>query len=441
MNDTIITVENLSKRYRLGVIGATTLRDSFQRTWHRLRGRNWRHHMEEVGAENRTGANEGNEELPEEIWALKDVSFEVKRGEVLGVIGLNGAGKSTLLKLLSRITEPTYGRAVLRGRVGSLLEVGTGFHPELTGRENTYLNGAILGMNRAEIRSRFDEIVDFSGVEKFIDTPVKRYSSGMTVRLAFSVAAHLNPEILLVDEVLAVGDTAFQNKCLGKMRSVAKAGRTVLLVSHNMPAIRTFSERCILLDSGAIAEDGSPSHVVSTYLDRNIVESAIITEEMILSRQEGEIQRHRPTIRLKEIRMMDKNGLPKNEFRSDESVTILITQECVIDIYDLRVILELVDEEGTTVLRTQNMDEPKVVDVNNYKAGIYEWNCELPANIFGERPLFMTVHLVNPKNEHIILHRVMPLRVSFIGYNNVLYGKGAQAWMRPQYRWQMKACS
>ncbi len=207
----------------------------------------------------------GQPPSPEFLWALKDVSFEVKRGEVVGIIGRNGAGKSTLLKILSRITEPTEGYAEIHGRVGSLLEVGTGFHPELTGRENIYLNGAILGMKKTEIEGNFDEIVAFAEVEQFIDTPVKHYSSGMYVRLAFAVAAHLEPEILLVDEVLAVGDLAFQKKCLGKMSDVAKCGRTVLLVSHQMNSIRKLCERCIWLDSGRIQAADSTVKVISAY--------------------------------------------------------------------------------------------------------------------------------------------------------------------------------
>jgi lipopolysaccharide transport system ATP-binding protein len=200
------------------------------------------------------------------MWALKDVSFTVKEGEVLGIIGRNGAGKSTLLKLLTRITEPTSGRALVYGRVASLLEVGTGFHPELTGRENIYLNGAVLGMKRAEVAHKFDEIVAFSEVEQFLDTPVKRYSSGMYVRLAFAVAAHLDPEILLVDEVLAVGDAAFQKKCLGKMSEVAQSGRTVLFVSHNMAAIRKLCTRAVLLDAGSVFSEGDPGRTVDDYL-------------------------------------------------------------------------------------------------------------------------------------------------------------------------------
>lgn len=203
----------------------------------------------------------------EDFWALKDVSFEVKRGEVVGIIGRNGAGKSTLLKILSRITEPTSGRITLRGRIASLLEVGTGFHPELTGRENIFLNGAILGMKKNEIKAKFDEIVNFAEVEKFLDTPVKHYSSGMYVRLAFAVAAHLEPEILVVDEVLAVGDAEFQKKCLGKMQDVANGGRTVLFVSHNLTAVRQLTTRCFLLDKGLLAHEGSPEAVIDHYLE------------------------------------------------------------------------------------------------------------------------------------------------------------------------------
>ncbi|MBI3951593.1 MAG: ABC transporter ATP-binding protein, partial [Acidobacteria bacterium] len=209
------------------------------------------------------------------IWALRDVSFEIKQGEVVGIIGRNGAGKSTLLKILSRITEPTEGYAEIHGRVGSLLEVGTGFHPELTGRENIYLNGAILGMKRTEIERKFDEIVAFAEVEKFIDTPVKHYSSGMYLRLAFAVAAHLEPEILLVDEVLAVGDAAFQKKCLGKMEDIGAQGRTVLFVSHNMPAVSRLCRRAILLDEGSVLRDGASHQVISAYLASGLGTTAV----------------------------------------------------------------------------------------------------------------------------------------------------------------------
>src|SRR5215469_5191890 len=264
MSDKAIVVENLSKSYLLGhrssadasykyvalrdVVGRE-LRNIGRKAADLIRGRQ---------------IIQGDE--IEEFWALKDISFEVEQGEVLGIIGRNGAGKSTLLKILSRITEPTRGRALLRGRVASLLEVGTGFHPELTGRENIDLNGAILGMRRAEIRRKFDEIVAFAQVEKFLDMPVKRYSSGMYVRLAFAVAAHLEPDILVVDEVLAVGDIAFQRKCLGKMGEVAGEGRTVLFVSHSMPAIKSLCSRALLLEGGKLVIDSDPDTAIAAYL-------------------------------------------------------------------------------------------------------------------------------------------------------------------------------
>jgi lipopolysaccharide transport system ATP-binding protein len=257
MTDLAIRVSNLSKLYRIGENDThRTLRDVLANSVERpvRAARSW------LKRENRSQTAENT------IWALKDVSFDVKRGEAVGIIGRNGAGKSTLLKILSRITEPTEGRVEGYGRVGSLLEVGTGFHPELTGRENIYLNGAILGMTRSEINRKFDEIVAFSEIEKFLDTPVKRYSSGMYVRLAFAVAAHLEPEILIVDEVLAVGDAEFQKKCLGKMGNVAQGGRTVLFVSHNMDAIQQLCPRCILLEKGQLIAQGDSAGTIANYL-------------------------------------------------------------------------------------------------------------------------------------------------------------------------------
>ena len=249
----VITAESLSKRYRIGEMQGTygTLRDSLVAAARRFaRGDHHQHY--------------------EEIWALRDVSFELAEGEVLGVIGRNGAGKSTLLKILTRITTPTSGRAEIRGRVGSLLEVGTGFHPELTGRENVYLNGSVLGMKRREIVAKFPAIVEFAGVEQFIDTPVKRYSSGMSVRLAFAVAAHLEPEVLLVDEVLAVGDAEFQRRCLGRMEDLSESGRTVIFVSHQMQAVAQLCDRVLWLDKGEIVKDGRGADVVASYLQSGI---------------------------------------------------------------------------------------------------------------------------------------------------------------------------
>ena len=257
--DTVIQVENVSKKYLVG--HETARRDSFREAIVR-HAVNFRRKAIDMAR----GHQIVQGDMVEEFWALKNVSFVVKRGEVLGVIGRNGAGKTTLLKILSRITEPTEGRVRIKGRVASLLEVGTGFHPELSGRENIFLNGAILGMSRREIKAKFDEIVDFAEVERFLDTPVKRYSSGMYVRLAFAVAAHLEPEILIIDEVLAVGDVAFQKKCLGKMRDVAEAGRTIIFVSHNLPAVIDLTTRTMLIERGGLRASGPSRDIVSEFL-------------------------------------------------------------------------------------------------------------------------------------------------------------------------------
>jgi lipopolysaccharide transport system ATP-binding protein len=299
----IIEVENLSKRYRLGQFNAQTMRDEIEQLFARFRKR---------GA-TRAGKLAGESS---EFWALKDISFSLQRGEVLGIIGRNGAGKSTLLKILSRITEPTSGIAYIRGRVASLLEVGTGFHPELTGRENIYLNGAILGMTRAEIRRRFDEIVDFSGVDKFIDTPVKRYSSGMYVRLAFAVAAHLEPEILIVDEVLAVGDIEFQKKCLGKISQVATGGRTVLFVSHNMTAIQALCERSILLRNGQLASIGATADVIDLYLSSSLGGRAA-QSDLVRLRRKGAGK-----VRFRSIAFFDQNGRITTSAKTGEELNI-----------------------------------------------------------------------------------------------------------------------
>jgi lipopolysaccharide transport system ATP-binding protein len=258
-SEVVISCQNISKQYRLGVLGTSTIAQDLNRWWAKMRG------MEDpfikVGTENKLDTVSGDF-----VWALRDIDMEVRRGEVLGIIGKNGAGKSTLLKLFSRVTTPTTGQIKIKGRVASLLEVGTGFHPELTGRENVFLNGAILGMSKSEIRKKFDEIIAFSGVGKYIDTPVKRYSSGMYVRLAFAVAAHLEPDILIIDEVLAVGDFEFQKKCLGKIQDVNRGGRTVLFVSHNMGAVNNLCSRAVLLVRGGLVNSGRPGVITSAYL-------------------------------------------------------------------------------------------------------------------------------------------------------------------------------
>jgi lipopolysaccharide transport system ATP-binding protein len=282
-----INAEGLSKRFRIGQrVQYLTLRETLSGVAH------WPNRILRTGRRARSVAGENGSEA-NTVWALQDVSFQVCDGEVLGIIGRNGAGKSTLLKILARITKPTHGRAQVYGRIGSLLEVGTGFHPELTGRENIFLNGAVLGMRRREITQKFDEIVDFAEVERFIDTPVKRYSSGMYMRLAFSVAAHLEPEILIVDEVLAVGDAAFQKKCMGKMGDVAQQGRTILFVSHNMNAIQRLCSRAILLEQGRLVMDGPTPDVVNTFLSSGVSDAppaAWLPVEGVNRKGSGQVQ-------------------------------------------------------------------------------------------------------------------------------------------------------
>ena len=303
MSNTVIRVENLSKKYAIGrrkQEGYTTLRDSLTNGAKDLRRKLLE--ASQQGIPNST---------PEDLWALKDVSFEIEQGDRIGIIGRNGAGKSTLLKILSRITEPTSGRIAIKGRVASLVEVGTGFHPELTGRENIYLNGAILGMSKAEIKRKFDEIVAFSEVEKFLDTPVKRYSSGMYVRLAFAVAAHLEPEILIVDEVLAVGDVAFQKKCLGKMEDVGKEGRTVLFVSHNMATIKQLCTKGIMLENGLVRYQGGIRNVIESY-ERSVL-SLKVTSLLPGVVYEKHCNKNNDSFWISKIEMFDEDNRPKEK--------------------------------------------------------------------------------------------------------------------------------
>jgi lipopolysaccharide transport system ATP-binding protein len=292
-------------------------------------------------------------EFNETIWALKDVSFEVSRGEVIGIIGGNGAGKSTLLKILSRITEPTTGFAEINGRVGSLLEVGTGFHQELTGRENIYLNGAILGMKRAEINRKFDEIVAFSEVERFIDTPVKHYSSGMYLRLAFAVAAHLEPEILLVDEVLAVGDAGFQKKCLGKMGAVAKEGRTILFVSHNMGAITQLCETAVQLEKGELKRIGPSSEVVNAYLS-----SSMGTEVKSIWANEA-LQLNHSEVSFRSVRLLSIDKQPLSVVNFDDSLLIEIAYDVKVPMRDLSVAFHLYNSMNNCVFESMDTDLPE----------------------------------------------------------------------------------
>lgn len=317
MTKTVIKVENVSKQYRLGNITTRSLAHDINRWWYGIRGKE-DPYLKIGEANDRT--TKGNSDY---VWALRDMSFEVKQGEVVGIIGRNGAGKSTLLKILSRTTLPTTGNIKIKGRIASLLEVGTGFHPELTGRENIFLNGAILGMTKHEIKRKFDEIVYFSGVEKYIDTPVKRYSSGMYVRLAFAVAAYLEPEILIVDEVLAVGDAEFQKKCLGKMKDVSVSeGRTVLFVSHNMAAIDALCENALVLKNGKIIYHGGVSQGLNLYVESNLVKNEGL---VVFNGSERERFGNKNFCILKSIQLKNSKGDTMNSFKMGQKMSIQIT--------------------------------------------------------------------------------------------------------------------
>ena len=335
----VISVEHLTKSYDLGVIGTGTLSRDLNRWWARVR--------KQPDPYTRIGQRDAFERIGESILALDDVSFTVEQGEALGIIGRNGAGKSTLLKILSRVTAPTSGVVKVKGRIGSLLEVGTGFHPELTGRENIYLNGAILGMKKAEVVRKFDEIVDFSGVEKFIDTPVKRYSSGMYVRLAFAVAAHLDPEILIVDEVLAVGDAEFQKKCLGKMGDVASEGRTVLFVSHNMGAIHRLCNRGVLLKEGALNTEGEINLVVQNYINDQNLNNSLTWTRHTFSNDETLIT---------QLMLLDEEQNCRKAITNADQIHVMVVINNGKGVKNLQLSLDLLDNFGNLVFVTSPRD-------------------------------------------------------------------------------------
>lgn len=373
MNDIAIRVEDLGKKYRLGqTVGYKTLRDGLTN----LVSAPFRRRTSMTSVQ--TAVDSRNQ-----VWALKKVSFEVKRGEAVAIIGSNGAGKSTLLKILSRITTPTTGYAEVNGRVGSLLEIGTGFHPELTGKENIYLNGSILGMKKNEIKRVFDQIVDFAGIEKFLDTPVKRYSSGMNVRLGFAVAAHLEPEILVVDEVLAVGDAAFQKKCMGKMGDIASQGRTVLFVSHNMLAVRNLCPRSILINQGQIEIDGDTSKVLQRYLG---------TDRETPSRVSWPHDQ-RPgnrSFKINSITLKSPDSSPCASLEISKGGFVEINFEVIEDGGQANFYLGLYDSWGNCLLDSISNHERNFYGKPLQK-GVYVTTCELPGNLLGAGTFSITI--------------------------------------------------
>ena len=389
-NDIAIRVENISKCYRLGVKEEQA--DNFLATMGNFIKnpiKNYKKYRSLYHFDDFDPLGENNP--PDILWALKDVSFEVREGEIVGIIGVNGAGKSTLLKILSRITVPTGGRATIQGRVSSLLEVGTGFHPELTGRENVYLNGTILGMSKKEIDRKFDQIVDFSGIEKFIDTPVKRYSSGMKVRLAFAVAAHLEPEILIIDEVLAVGDASFQKKCMDKMKDVGQQGRTVIFVSHNMPAVTRLCPRTILLNGGIVQVDDSSHRVVSAYMQAGMATKA----ERIW--QNCETAPGDEVIRLCSVRVKTKDGQVTEAIDIKSPVGIEMEYEVFQPGYELQVYYHVIFEGGVEAF--EPIDNDPIWRNKPRPVGRYVSTSWIPGNLLSEGMYFIgpTIRTKNPE--------------------------------------------
>ncbi len=426
MDDVVIRIENLSKRYQIGERKPyLALRDVLARAMSA---------PARIFRPRKPSSSNGD---ASHIWALKDVSFEVRQGEIVGIVGRNGAGKSTLLKILARVTKPTNGFAQVRGRMGSLLEVGTGFHPELTGRENVYLSGAILGMRKGEIDRKFDEIVAFAELEKFIDTPVKHYSSGMYVRLAFAVAAHLEPQVLIVDEVLAVGDYQFQEKCLRRMDEVGRSGRTILLVSHNVTAISNACDRCILLKEGRIAEDGPTAGVVAEYLSDI---GACGGEVEWLSPQ---VAPGNERVRLRSVRILADGG----DGQPTDLVDIQKDIEVRVDFWNLKpgsalsVSIHLKDSTGTCVLASANFPSANVAPDpwfgRAYPAGCFRTTCIIPGNFLNEGRYRVTaIVLTHVTNVEIVVHDAVSFSVYETGGMRAEFTGHWIGVVRPRLAWR-----
>ncbi len=415
MSDIAIRVNQMGKRYRIGQLHGQsyrTLRDSLAGMFSRKEQVNGGH-----------------------IWALRGVSFEVKQGQVLGVVGRNGAGKSTLLKLLSRVTEPTEGEAEIRGRVGSLLEVGTGFHPELTGRENIYLNGAILGMKRAEIERKFDEIVAFAEIEKFIETPVKRYSSGMYLRLAFAVAAHLEPEILVVDEVLAVGDAEFQRKCLGKMSDVASEGRTVLFVSHNMSAILRLTEETLVIEKGRLALRAPTAQAVDFYLSRGY------SQEGQRCWDEDEVPASASPFRPLALRVVNGQGKVVNTVRSIDPLTLEVEYRLGAPIPGLRVGIYLLSTRGEYIFTSFDTDEPQMYErYATRQPGSYISRCTVPANLLNEGRFVVGINASSYRiRRYFQDEQALTFSVDAAGAPGMQWPEQRLGAVRPLLKWEIEA--
>jgi lipopolysaccharide transport system ATP-binding protein len=419
-----IVAESLSKSYRLGNVvgyGYRTLRESISDAILTP----WRH------LQNRRGHRDVAGRSQDQFFALRDVSFQVQPGEIVGIVGRNGAGKSTLLKILCRITEPSSGRAELRGRMGSLLEVGTGFHQELTGRENVFLNGAILGMTRREIRAKFDEIVAFAEIDKFLDTPVKRYSSGMYVRLAFAVAAHLEPEILLVDEVLAVGDAAFQRKCLGKMDDVARQGRTILFVSHNMGAVTRLCSRALWLERGELKAEGHVEEVVGRYLAEDASDNGEVTFDDTENAPGSE------EVRLGAVRVLNSDGMVSSNLDARQRFHIEVEYDVLKQVSELRVGIRLLTYDGTCILTSTDSDETGHEFTRD--PGRHVSRCTVPAGFLNFGQYFVTVGCDFPMQKtHFSLDPALTIRIEPTGGAGAHIPDGRPGILRMQLPWSLR---
>lgn len=429
---TVIKIENLSKQYRLGVIGHGTLNQDVQSWWARVRGK------EDPNSKLFTDTSQKSGVEGDRFWALRDINLEIPQEEVLGIIGKNGAGKSTLLKILSRITAPTLGRVKVKGRISSLLEVGTGFHPELTGRENIFLNGSILGMTKPEVQRKIGEIIDFSGIEHHIDTPVKRYSSGMNVRLAFAVAAHLESEILIVDEVLAVGDAEFQKKCLGKMEEVSKGGRTVLFVSHHMPSVRRLCNNAIVMEKGKIIHSDSANEAVDFYLqslDRDMADMpAVVTRNKIWEKTGGRVNTVDPFVTVNAISLSDKEGNNRSSFSSKEPITLKFDFTINKKVGEFRIAVTLLGSDLQRILISQLPDSGKFT--GGIEPGDYTAECHFPRHLFATNDYTVTVGFSNRKQEFHSISRIIRFSVQ---YENLALGKLLmdKTYFRPHLDWSL----
>jgi len=417
---TVVKVENLGKQYRLGQVGTGTVYQDLNRFWYKLRGKE--DPYVKIGQENSL-RNSGGNHL---VWALKEINFDVKEGQVLGIIGKNGAGKSTLLKLLSKVTYPTLGEIKIKGRIAALLEVGTGFHPELTGRENIFLNGAILGMRKAEIRAKFDEIVEFSGVEKYIDTPVKRYSSGMRVRLAFAVAAHLEPEILILDEVLAVGDAEFQKKCLGKMKDVAGTGRTVLFVSHNMAAVKSLCDTALVLVNGKVQYVGETTNAVSYYLKGDSDNQNMKTFSSEYDKPEFSLHQ----MSLNNYSKTNEEPLVENE-DIEFHISLTLKNE---NFKNYHITFHLINELGETLFSFS----PSSTGIN-LRTGLNNLICTFPKLFFQSGTYYLSLYIFRNKKEAVIIEKdVMSFTVVDGGRELGVFMGREPGFIRPKFNWENK---